>query len=1020
MILLCGLAWRSQAQTAESLSSSISAIDRLLAVTTTNQAAVSIGDMQLRTDKLAVWRDILQVRLDRLTQAGMVVPKGSFDFSFGSAWPGGVVPYTYQTAGTNAMPTNKIILFEQAIRLWQDIASINFKPRTAEANYLLIKYTGNGDDAAMNSYVGMQGGAQELNVAGWGNLVDCAHELGHALGMSHEHQRPDRDTYVTVNLTNLATNANPAVNFAIVPGAIVRTAYDFDSLMHYGRSAFAKSPGLLTISVNPPSQRWSDGAAPEEIGQKTHISTLDKAAMAAQYNAPLSISGNVAAAGGAPLAGVQVYLEPAAAVYRGQNPVTTDASGNYIITGLPRNSGSYTVRAVQLSTTFLVPTLTVAATTFDWSGINFAATDTAPPDLLITEPTVSGIYTNITTTFGTATVDAGVKEVRVALARTADLVWWNWVDGVWGTTTFDWAKNAKIATGTTNWSTALPGFADGGYQLHVQSVDLADNASPWKLRHFFVDPTPPSVGIQLPAHNGSTVNFFSLRGTATDGGGSGISSNTVYFTVYQDGDFWTGFNWKSGTTAQDPEVLLKADVVSGEWSYTQLPEAPDNRTGIYAVSTFVKDVAGNTSQPQPGVTSAIFTVDRTEPSVAITSPATGSSMTSLPSGNWFTGTLSDNIGVAYVNLFIRRERDGLYWNGSGWSVLSTPASIITSSTNGGTWQNSSTLPVPGSTLENGAYAFIAVAVDTAGNQRQVDSSVTLDYHPVFLWTAGSYSDGINGNENQNWENPANWSPVGVPDSQSVAIINGGQPYAGAAGPISLYQLNLNGGVLYNASLTVGSNSTFNWLGGQFDSGPVNILPDGVVVISNVYMVASVITNRGLVVLTNNGFLAASYGSRIENQGIFESTGDAAFYFNGYGSAPVFNNYAGGTLRQGGSTNGTRFLGDNGGWVLNNAGLLDAQAGVLSLEQGSKNLLHGGSITGGYRVRSLGGTLTVAGTNTLGAGATLELASGALTGTGTLAGTGTFEWTGGTIVGASLTVGAAAQLALNNGADRSVD
>ncbi|MBI5772343.1 MAG: hypothetical protein HZA89_01200, partial [Verrucomicrobia bacterium] len=216
--------------------------------------------------------------------------------------------------------------------------------------------------------------------------------------------------------------------------------------------------------------------------------------------------------------------------------------------------------------------------------------------------------------------------------------------------------------------------------------------------------------------------------------------------------------------------------------------------------------------------------------------------------------------------------------------------------------------------------------------------------------------------------------------------------------------------------------TLGWQGGTID-GLVNVGPALTLVLSTVngkLLDGGVITNHGAATWNDGGQVNARYGARVDNLGTWNTTADATFYFEGYGAAPVFNNYAGGTLRQGGGTNGTRFLGDNGGWVLNNAGLLDAQAGVLSLEQGSKNLLHGGSVAGAYRVRSLGGTLTVSGTNTLGAGATLELASGALTGTGTLAGSGTFEWTGGTIVGASLTVGAAAQLALNNGADRSVD
>ena len=39
----------------------------------------------------------------------------------------------------------------------------------------------------------------------------------------------------------------------------------------------------------------------------------------------------------------------------------------------------------------------------------------------------------------------------------------------------------------------------------------------------------------------------------------------------------------------------------------------------------------------------------------------------------FTGTANDNAAVSYVLVYIRRESDGLYWNGSAW-VPTTPAS----------------------------------------------------------------------------------------------------------------------------------------------------------------------------------------------------------------------------------------------------------------------------------------------------------------------------------------------------------
>lgn len=64
-----------------------------------------------------------------------------------------------------------------------------------------------------------------------------AHEIGHVLGLFHEHTRPDRDRYVTV----VTENIKPAylAQFAIKQYSEARTygiPYDYSSVMHYPTS----------------------------------------------------------------------------------------------------------------------------------------------------------------------------------------------------------------------------------------------------------------------------------------------------------------------------------------------------------------------------------------------------------------------------------------------------------------------------------------------------------------------------------------------------------------------------------------------------------------------------------------------------------------------------------------------------------------------------------------------------------------------------------------------------------------
>jgi len=165
-----------------------------------------------------------------------------------------------------------------------------------------------------------------------------AHEIGHALGVQHEHTRSDRNSFVQINWGNIggclpgatssaacgpsvcetgaggtarerATNSGccPPGTFAgqpnddstgacyvfgnfcspsdpppcVASARATQSAYDFDSIMHYSADSYSKygSPVITPIVPLP----LGDDGLPVTMGQITHLSNSDVNGMRALY-----------------------------------------------------------------------------------------------------------------------------------------------------------------------------------------------------------------------------------------------------------------------------------------------------------------------------------------------------------------------------------------------------------------------------------------------------------------------------------------------------------------------------------------------------------------------------------------------------------------------------------------------------------------------------------------------------------------------------------------------------------------
>lgn len=164
-------------------------------------------------------------------------------------WPGGVLPYAISPD----------LSAEQADMIQEAIGEFHSK-----TNLRFVEYSGQEADALhfisdperCASYVGRVGGHQPILVGPGCGKKEMVHELMHALGFIHEHQRSNRDQYLNIHAANILPDK--LINFDILPQdhqEIYRRlsqAFDWKSVTFYPPEAFAKSEGLHTMSSKDP------------------------------------------------------------------------------------------------------------------------------------------------------------------------------------------------------------------------------------------------------------------------------------------------------------------------------------------------------------------------------------------------------------------------------------------------------------------------------------------------------------------------------------------------------------------------------------------------------------------------------------------------------------------------------------------------------------------------------------------------------------------------------------------------
>ena len=199
-------------------------------------------------------------------------------------WEDGILPIHFSRDITDDQKAH----FMRACREWTKVANV----RCVEGSYKGRKLTLHSYRLGCFSLYGM--GTNFLVLKRIMNLQPnlcwdqptIIHEIGHAFGLIHEHQRGDRDQYVSVHPENTEKGflgLNLKLNFGQLDSRPL-TPYDFLSIMHYGRTVFSKN-GKDTLVPQPEYMRYID-----VMGRGKTVSTADAITMSALYGPPVDLT----------------------------------------------------------------------------------------------------------------------------------------------------------------------------------------------------------------------------------------------------------------------------------------------------------------------------------------------------------------------------------------------------------------------------------------------------------------------------------------------------------------------------------------------------------------------------------------------------------------------------------------------------------------------------------------------------------------------------------------------------------
>jgi hypothetical protein len=179
------------------------------------------------------------------------------------AWFNGTVEYTFSVHPDTTVNETEKVWMRETMDYVESVIPITFRPvEKTGINVLLIMKSG-----SWYATIGQYTLSDELLRIGYYKdetqyKQTALHELGHVLGMYHEHQRLDRDKTITIQWENVMEYYIERFGFSNRPEDQNRLynyydwPFDLDSVMMYCSDCGSKQVGVPVYIINDDPDRW--------------------------------------------------------------------------------------------------------------------------------------------------------------------------------------------------------------------------------------------------------------------------------------------------------------------------------------------------------------------------------------------------------------------------------------------------------------------------------------------------------------------------------------------------------------------------------------------------------------------------------------------------------------------------------------------------------------------------------------------------------------------------------------------